>query len=230
MSHKPSVISREAGTSQPARRPARRRLTVSHYLIAAVVVLAFVLNLVALQDRSATTLVAVADGPISAGSTFTADLVRLVPVASDFEGLPSMISDTRLAAVGGWVVQRSIPDGGLLDNSMLVAPGAPSGLRVMSVPVALNHAAGGTLGPGDRVDVISVTDRVAGFVAVDVEVVGVSDVSGGSFGSIGSYYIVLAVDAGQALRLAEAIDAGSVEVVRSTGAARIEEGSSPSES
>lgn len=222
MSDTPSLISREARTSQPARRPARRRLSASHYLIAAVVVLAFVLNLVALQDRNATTLVAVADGPVSAGSTFLGDSVRLVPVASDFEGLSSMITESGLIDIDGWVVQRSIPDGGVLDRSMFAAPGAPFGLRSMSVPVPVEHAAGGTLSSGDRVDVISVIDGVAHFVAVDVEVVGVAEGSGGSIGALGSYHLVLAVNASQALRLAEAIDAGSVEVVRSTGAAAIQ--------
>ena len=43
-------------------------------------------------------------------------------------------------------------------------------------------------------------------MATDVEVIGSSDVDGGSFGSIGDYHLVVAVDAGQALDLAEAIE------------------------
>ncbi len=100
---------------------------------------------------------------------------------------------------------------------MFVEPGAPSGLRAMSVPVAVAHAAGGTIATGDRIDVISVSDGSAAYVVSDIEVIGVSDVDGGSF-TVGEYHIVVAVDAAQALDLAAAIEADSIEIVRSTGA------------
>ena len=40
-----------------------------------------------------------------------------------------------------------------------------------------------------------------------------------------SYHVVVSVEADQALALAEALDSGSVEIVRSTGSETIEEGS-----
>lgn len=224
MTYAPSKVSREAGTSQPARRPVKRRLSTSHFLIGLVVVLAFVLNFLALQDRTATTLVAVADRPISAGSAFSVDSVRLVPVTAGFEGLESLVQQAQLSDFEGWVVERSIPVGGLLNLSVFVEPGAPSGLRSMSIPIAVAHAAGGTIVAGDRVDVISVLDGSATYVATDIEVIGSSDVDGGSFGSVGDYHIVVAVDARQALDLAEAIELGSLEIIRSTGAPEIEAG------
>lgn len=220
MTHAPSKVAREAGTSHPARRPIRRRLSASHVLIALVVILAFVLNFLALQDRTATTLVAVADQPIAAGSTFSAGSIRFVPVPTGFEGIESMVQQNELSNYEGWLLQRSVKVGGLLDPSMFVEPGAPSGFRAMSVPVAIAHAAGGTITTGDRVDVISVTDGIAVYVVSDIEVIGISDVDGGSF-SVGEYHIVVAVDAAQALDLAAAIEADSLEIVRSTGAAAI---------
>lgn len=226
MTNAPSTVQRQAGTSQPARRPVKRRLSASHFLIGLVVVLAFVLNFLALQDRSATTLVAVADRPITAGSAFSIDSVRLVPVPAGFEGIESLVQQARLSEFEGWVVERSIPEGGLLDQSVLVEPGAPSGLRSMSLPIAVAHAAGGTIVAGDRVDVISVLDGSATYVASDIEVIGSSALDGGSFGSIGDYHIVVAVDAGQALDLAGALESGSLEIIRSTGAPKIEAGSS----
>ena len=226
MTNAPSTVSREAGTSQPARRPIKRRLSASHLLIGLVVVLAFVLNFLALQDRSATTLVAVADRPITAGSAFSIDSVRLVPVPEGFEGIESLVQQARLSEFEGWVVERSIPEGGLLDQSALVEPGAPSGLRSMSLPIAVAHAAGGTIVAGDRVDVISVLDGSATYVASDIEVIGSSALDGGSFGSIGDYHIVVAVDAGQALDLAGALESGSLEIIRSTGAPKVEAGRS----
>jgi hypothetical protein len=218
----PSKVLRKAGTSQPARRPVKRRLSASHFLIALVVVLAFVLNFLALQDRTATTLVAVADRPISAGSAFSVDSVRLVPVTAGFEGLESLVQQAQLSGFEGWVVERSIPMGGLLNVSLFVEPGAPSGLRSMSLPIEIAHAAGGTIVAGDRVDVISVLDGSATYVATDIEVIGSSDLDGGSFGGVGDYHIVVAVDARQALDLAEALESSSLEIIRSTGAPEVE--------
>jgi hypothetical protein len=92
----------------------------------------------------------------------------------------------------------------------------------MSLPVPVEHAAGGALVAGDRVDVIAVTDGVAGFVATDLEVISVSDIGSGAIGTISSHHVVVNVGPEQALRLAEALAAGSVEIVRATGADRIE--------
>lgn len=223
MSVAPSTKLREAGSPKRARRRTGRRLSATHILIAVVVILAFVLNLLVLQDRSATTLVVVADRPLAAGSTLDADAVRLVPVDSSFEGMTGLVTADQLAFFNGWVVERSVSEGGLVDVSALVEPGSASGLRSMSLPVPIEHAAGGSLASGDRVDVISVEDGVAGFVAVDLEVIEVSEVASGSIGSISSFHVVVAVTPEQALRLAEALDADSLEMVRSTGAAEIQE-------
>jgi hypothetical protein len=98
----------------------------------------------------------------------------------------------------------------------------------MSLPVPVEHAAGGSLVAGDRVDVIAVSDGVAGFVAVDLEVTSVADGASGAIGTVSSYHLVVNVDSDEALRLAEALAAGPVEIVRATGAERIEEASSDS--
>jgi hypothetical protein len=92
----------------------------------------------------------------------------------------------------------------------------------MSLPVPVEHAAGGALVEGDRVDVISVIDGNAAFVAADLEVVAVSENPSGAIGSIGEYHVVVSVTADAALDLAAALDAGSVEIVRSTGAETID--------
>ena len=218
MASSPSVRLREAGTSKPVRRAGGRRLSATHILIAIVVILAFVLNLLVLRDRSATTLIAVADRPLAAGSTFNTDGIRLVSVDADFEGLQHLVTEQDLRGLEGWVLERSIAEGELLDFSALVEPGASPGLRSMSVPVPVEHAAGGLLREGDRVDVISVVDGLASFVASDLEVLSVAESTGAAIGSTSGFHLVLAVDAKSALRLAEAIESGSIEVVRSTGA------------
>jgi Flp pilus assembly protein CpaB len=191
-------------------------------LIAIVVILAFVLNLLVLRDRSSTTLVAVADRPLTTGSAIGDDSVRLVPVDSGFEAIVQMVTEDKLDRFMGWVVTRHLAEGEVVGVSALVAPGDMTGLRSMSLPVPIERAAGGSLVSGDRVDVISVVDGQAGFVASDLEVTGVAEMADGSIGISAVYHVVVAVTADQALALAAALDSGSVEIVRSTGAARFE--------
>lgn len=220
LTQRPSLVTREAGTSHPTRRRARRRLSASHFLIVLAVILAFVLNILALRERGASTLVALADRPIPAGSVLTADMLVLTPVDSDFAGIDTLVTETGLDESLGSVVTRAIPEGGVLDSASLAPPDAGSGLRVMSLAVDESRAAGGVLAAGDRVDVIAVFDGVAVFVVAGVEVVAVPDQTAGSFGG-GDYRVVVAVDADQALALAEAMAAGRIDVVRSTGAPTI---------
>ena len=224
MTVSPSTELREAGSHQSARRRIGRRLSSTHVLIAVVVILAFVLNLLVLQDRSATTMVAVAESRLLAGSVLEPGDLRLVPVDSGFEGLADLVGEGEIAALDGSVLSRSIEPGGLVDESALVPPGTGSGLRSMSLPVPSEHAAGGGLAPGDRVDVISVIDGKASFIATDLEVVSVAAESSGAIGTISEYHVVVSVDADEALELAQALDRGSLEVLRSTGAEAIPDG------
>lgn len=187
-------------------------------------ILAFVLNILVLQDRESSTLVALADRPIAAGSTLDREAIRLVPVDSDFEGLGGLITDDRLDAYTDWVLTRSLSAGEVVELSALTEPGSATGLRTMSLPVTVEHAAGGSLVPGDRIDVITVSDGSAVFVATDLEVVSVGEPAGGSLGATSEYHVVVAVTSDEALELAEALDAGSLEIVRSTGAMPTEGG------
>lgn len=187
-------------------------------MIAIAAVLAFGLNYLALQNRDATTSVAIADQPIAEGTAFSADLLRLVPMPTDFEGIHHLIAEADLGELEGWIVSRSVAEGELFDRSIVVAPGGGDGLRTMSIPIAVEHAAGATLVVGDRVDVISVIDAIPSYVAVDLEIVAIADTAQEGLAGAGAYHIVVAVDSDEALALAGAIDDGSIEVIRSTGA------------
>jgi Flp pilus assembly protein CpaB len=212
-----SLVTREAGTSQPAGRRSRRRLSTAHVLVGLAVVLAFVLNILALQDRDARTLVAVADRPIPAGAVLTADMVRLVPIDYGFEALDSFVVQSELEAAFGQVTQRAIGEGQVIPAEALVDPGSQPGKRSMSIPVEVSRAAGGLIGAGDLVDVIRVVDGVARFVVTGIEVVAVPASSQGAFSPV-EHHLVVAVDSDQALALAEAMAAGRIDVVLSTGA------------
>jgi Flp pilus assembly protein CpaB len=217
------VITREAGTSSPTVRSARYRPSLSHMAIALAVVLAFVLNYLALQSREATTLVAIADSPITAGSPLTPDIVRLVPLPADFQGLDYLVGESDLERLDGWIVGRSVREGELIDRSLVVRPGAGDGLRTMSIPVAAEHAAGATLVIGDRVDVISIIGEEPVFVASDLEVVSIADTTQTGLSAAVPYHVVVGVSPAQALALSRAIADGSVEILRSTGAEALEE-------
>jgi Flp pilus assembly protein CpaB len=91
----------------------------------------------------------------------------------------------------------------------------------MSIPVTSEHAAGASIVPGDRIDVISVVDGLPGFVAEALEVVAVSDADQGALSVGAGYYVVVAVEPDEALALAAAIDSGSLDLVRATGAPAI---------
>jgi Flp pilus assembly protein CpaB len=182
------------------------------------VILAFGLNYLALKSRDAQILVGVAAVPISEGSSLTADVVKFVPLAADFEAIGTLLLENELDDVEGRIFARSIPMGGLVDDSALVEAGAEDGHRAMSIPVAIEHAAGARIVVGDRVDVITVVDGVARYVATDLAVYAHADIETGGL-STGAYHLTVAVDDDQALALAEAIASGSVEIVRSTGAA-----------
>ncbi len=186
--------------------------------------MAFAFNLLALRDRTATTMVAVADKAIAAGTPVSLSDLRFVPIPADFEGLGSLLEQSQASEVEGWIADRNMSAGDIVERSSVLEPGAPSGLRSMSIPVTVDHAAGGTLRAGDRIDVIAVDDGVARFVATDIGVLSTAETTGG-IGSIGQYHVVVAVDAEQALSIAAVMADGSLELVRSTGAPAIEAGS-----
>jgi len=220
----PSVMTREAGTSAPTTRPARRRPSLSHLAIGLAALLAFAFNYLALQNREATTLVAIADRPIPEGAPFTPALARLVPLPADFEGIDHVIVEEDIAGLDGWIIGRSVAEGELIDRSIVIQPGAGDGLRTMSIPVAVEHAAGATLVVGDRVDVISTVNDQPAFVALDLEVVSVADRAEGGLSGVGPYFVVVAVTSDDALAVARAISDDSIEIVRSTGAGALPPG------
>lgn len=194
----------------------RRRPAASHLLVGLAVVLAFVLNLLALQGRGDTMMVAVASQPLAAGSPLTPAMVRMTAIPASFEAVGSMISEAELDSVHGWVVQRAVSEGGLIERSNLAEPAASSGLRAMSIPVPMARASGGALLAGDRVDVIAVSDGQGRFVVSGVEVLSVAG-GGTGFSSV-DFHLVVAVTAEEAIALAEALGSGGVDVIRSTGA------------
>jgi Flp pilus assembly protein CpaB len=138
--------------------------------------------------------------------------------------LATLLAWDQIAAVEGMVATRTIAAGELLAATDFRAPAANSNLRAMSIPIEPEHAVGGNLAPGDRVDVIRTVEDLATYVVTGAEVLSVaSEERGAITGSI-DFYVVLAVDADTALSLSEAISSGDIEVVRSTGSTPVQPG------
>jgi hypothetical protein len=195
--------------------PRRRgRVSGAHLLAAVAAVLAFLANLVVLRGTDQRMAVAVAAADVEAGEPITQ--VRFVE--ADVASLDGLVTSREWENGPALVARVSIPAGTPLSEALTVPAAAGGGLRMMSIPVDVAHAAGGKARAGDRVDVVRVVDGVARYVAQDLEVLDAAEAGGGI--GLGGYHLVVAVTERQALDLAEAISGGSVEVVITTGAGR----------
>lgn len=213
------------GTSARLRRPWWSRLSRAHVAALLTAAVAGALNVVALQQGDVRTPVLVAAGDLRAGATLDDTAVRTAMVSADSSVLDALIGGDRLSERRGWLLTRPVRSGEPLRWTDLRDPAARDGLRAMSLPVEPEHAAGGTLRAGDRVDVIGVREGQAFWVLSDVEVLDAVDrAAEGALAAPRPYALTLAVTEEQALRLAWALHDGAVEVLRSTGAPEITRG------
>jgi Flp pilus assembly protein CpaB len=196
--------------------------------------LAVLLNYAVLRVRDDSVRVAVTATPVEAGQTLRAEDLAFTDVRADEALVATLLTPADVASVVGWVVTAPLPPGELLRRGDLQTPSAPAAQRAMSIPVDPEHAVAGALQAGDRVDVIEVVGRSASYLVTDAEVLAVPDEQPtGITGGLRAFSVTVAVDDATALRLAVAIRAGQVELVRSTGSAhatteRIDEDAVPS--
>ncbi len=211
--------------------PARRRpprLSAGSVVPVVLAVLAAAFGYEALQDRSATVEVPVARVAIPAGAPVDAADTRLVQVHAADQALTAGLLPTGQLGQG-WAAAVRIGAGQPITLSELTRP-FEERLGAMSIEVPVEHAAGGTIGPGDLVDVVLANGSGgARYVAQGLRVLSVApnpSAAGVLGGSSSNYFIVVAVNKLTALRLSAAIgtaglggNGGSIEVVRSTGEA-----------
>ena len=202
------------------RRGLLSRFTMVHGLMVLSGLLAFVLIAAVVGDHSERMAVAVARVDIPVGGVVGSDQVEMAELPAESTVAGRIATLDQLEA-GQWMATEAIVAGDPVRRSALAEGDAVEGLRSMSIPVPRENAVGGGLRIGDRVDVIDVVDGEAAFVMADAQVVSVSSpaTSGGiTSGAAGDFYVVVEVDARQALAVAEALADGKVDVVRSTGA------------
>lgn len=209
------------------RRPAlSERLTLNVVIGLVAALLAFVIAASLLNDRREMVTVAVARQRIPVGAVITAGMVvsDKVPASTGFAN--SLVAFDRIGS-GTLVATRTLQAGEPLTSSAVGAPGSVAGQRVMSISLKTWQAANGEIQVGDQVDVIETTKTGARYVLTSAAVVGRSSGSegGGLAGGLrtGDLVISVEVDSAQALDLAAAIEAGTITVVRSTGAPPVQE-------
>ncbi len=201
---------------RPHRRALASRLSPGHLLMIVAGLLAALMNYSLLRSRDDTVQVAVATQDIHPGDELSG-AVGTARVRVDDGVLPALVAPRELKT--GQVATVFVPEGEPLRRSDLRDPAASNGLRAMSVPIDPAHAVAGDLEAGDRVDVITVLKGGARYIAMNVEVIAARSAgAGGALPGVGTNSVTLAVDAQTALRLATAIRADAVELIRSTGA------------
>ncbi|MBW3642280.1 MAG: Flp pilus assembly protein CpaB [Actinobacteria bacterium] len=200
---------------QPPRRPVGTRVPPSLALAVVAGVLAALFYLRATGGAEGIP-VAVAARDIPAGEVVGIADVRFTEISASTGLLAELVPRREMAALNGSIAARTIVAGSPLLRDDFVDPASGGRQRAMSLPVDREHAVGGALRPGDRVDVIDGAE--ASYVITNAEVLAVPKPLTDTLRGTGRYAITIAVDAQGALRLAAAITRGKVEVVRSTGA------------
>lgn len=202
------------------RRPWWSRVSAGTVFMVVAGILAFLTNLVIVRSNDATVLVAVAAADLAPGTSFDpSEHARLVAIDAESELAGTLVGGGAVADLAGAIVARPFAAGEPLVVAGLVDASAPLGTRAMSIPVDPEKAAGGAIGPGDRVDVIAAGDGVARYVLTGAEVLAVPGGAGADGVRTSRFHVVVAVDADEALAVAGALDGGSIHVIRSTGAA-----------
>lgn len=205
----------------PRRRKIRERVSLGHLFMIAAALLAFVLVVSVLQDRTLTTQILVANTDILPGAAVTPDVVTAVDVPADSDLVGPVASMSDLLGLQVRASHR-IAAGDPITLTVLAPASTPSGLRAMSLPIDRVNAVGGDLSPGDRVDVISVVGDTATYVALDLEVLttqGSQARSGAlSASALSTYFVTVSIDDRTALEVALAMESGALTVLRSTGA------------
>jgi hypothetical protein len=181
-------------------------------------ILAGLVTLVALRQQQATTPVAIATQTIQAGTAVPAAAVGFAEVKVPDVVRAQLLSAGEASSVTGWIATHTITQGAPIVRGDLVRPAAAAQRRVMSIPVAKSHAAGGEITVGDQVDVIDSQSGRPVYAVTGAEVTGVAQPDSAALTGADEWTISVAVDDKAALRLANAIQGAKFDVVRSTGA------------
>jgi pilus assembly protein CpaB len=203
------------------RRELSSRVSTGHVVMVLAGALGILLTLTVLRSADDTRPVLVAAHDLAPGTVIGDASVHVTHVHVGASVLATLFGADQLAALRGRVVTATVQEGELVARGAVSARDAHASTRVMSFAIARSRAVGGRLSTGDRVDVLAVDHDSgrAGYVLTDTEVVAVEGRSSGALsGTSDDLTVTLVVAPETAPELASAIDAGTVMLVRSTGA------------
>jgi Flp pilus assembly protein CpaB len=206
------------------RRSLLTRIKLGHVVMVLAALLALVFNVAVLRGNQATTTVAIAAVDIGAGTAIGEDHFTGVAIPADVAFADQFVRVDDLTAHFGRLTTRPIAAGSPILVEDLRPAESTNGLRSMSIPIDRARAVGGTIAVGDSVDVVLVVDGLASYVVTGVEVIDAPAADSNVLGAGDRYAPTVAVDAEQALRIAAALDTGSVHLIRATGTAAPESG------
>ncbi|MFP3881915.1 MAG: Flp pilus assembly protein CpaB [Actinomycetota bacterium] len=200
------------------RRRIWSRFGTAHLIAVAAGLVTAVLLLAWTRGQEQVTPVLLAAEDIRAGTIVEASDLRVAEIPSDPTVVAAVYPAESLDGLVGQVASRSISESEPILRSDLRPVATEEGLRAMSVPLPLANAVGGDLAVGDEVDVLVVGDTGTRFVAEAVQVLAVPDTeSSGLVGAGSAWWVVLAVEDGEALQIADGVENGTVYLLRSTG-------------
>lgn len=206
----------------PVARRASRPAWVNTRTVLGVMLfcLAVLLGRQVLESRTSLDLVWAAASDLPEGAEISSDDLRAVEVLLTSDVLSRYVAADALMADA--VLARPVAEGELISASWLITADAMSHGRVMSIPVAAEHAVGGELRPGDRVDIYATFD--AGdlrartrLLARAVEVIDVVTAGGFAIEEDAAVGLTIAVTTEDAALLTFAIRTGEVDVVKVIG-------------
>ena len=176
------------------------------------------LGLLRSADDARPVLVAARD--LVPGTLLDDGALRVAHVDANDDIAATLFDAGAVEQLRGQVVTAPVARGALVTRDDVRPAGDGAATRAMSFPIPRANAVGGEIGAGDRIDVVGVDpDRGdAGYVLTDASVLAVDADGGGPLGGDDTVTVTVALDADAALRLARALDAGSVSIVRATGA------------
>ncbi len=207
-------------------RRRRRRWSSGHLLMLGAGLLGAVATIAVLDAGDDHTAVVVAARDLRVGDRIERDDLATSEVSSDSELTRALIGAADVDDLVDLIVTAPIEAGSPVLTEHLDEDAAPDGGRAMSFSVPADRAAGGAIGVGDRIDVLAADrDGSVGYALADALVLDASDGDDGApidRGDVRDITITVAVDAPGALRLAAAVAAGDVTVVRATGATALD--------
>jgi Flp pilus assembly protein CpaB len=205
------------------RRAVASRVSTGHVVMVIAGLLGALLTLSALRAADDSRPVLVAAHEILPGTVIDGGTLRVERIHADAGVLATLFAPTAIDDLRGRVAVTDVRAGSLLTQGDVQAAAAGTAPRAMSFPIPVARAVDGALRSGDRVDVLAVQHNTgrSNYVATDAQVLAFSTHGAGPLEDSQDASVTLAVDPGEAARIASALETGSVTLVRSTGAKRL---------